>query len=164
MGKLWTSRNKGKKKSSPTLKGKKITEESREKIERGYLGIPKGLGSLGCVARPSWDWDSSRGHAQKHKEWGQICPISHPIMQKKIRRLRNQQPINNGLVPRGIQEVNHEGRWLGIFQPDRKESAHWGKMTKRKAAKRWNLEVLEKERSKVNLLGPPRMGKSVRGF
>ena len=46
MGKLWTSWNKGKKKSSPTLKGKKITEEPREKTEPGYLGIPRvGLGS-----------------------------------------------------------------------------------------------------------------------
>ena len=44
-----------------------------------------------------------------------------------------------------------------------------GKMTKRKVAKkvdlkRWNLEVLEKERSKVSPLGPLKTGKSARGF
>ena len=51
MGKLWTSRNKGKKRFNPVLKGKKIAKEPREKIELGYLGIPRGLGSSGCVAR-----------------------------------------------------------------------------------------------------------------
>ena len=37
-------------------------------------------------------------------------------------------------------------------------------MTKRKAAKRWNLEVLEKERSKVNLLGPPEWESQLEAF
>ena len=64
--------------------------------------------------------------------------------------------------------MEHEGRWLGIFQPNGRESAHLGKMTKGKQPKgilkRWYLEVLEKEISKVNPLGPPRMGKSTRGF
>ena len=65
--------------------------------------------------------------------------------------------------------MDYKGRWLGIFQPNRKESAHLGKMTKRKVAKkvdlkRWNLEVLEKERSKVSPLGPLKTGKSARGF
>ena len=60
--------------------------------------------------------------------------------------------------------MNHEGRWLGVFQPDIKESANLGKMTKGNATKRWNLEVLEKERSKVSLLGPPRMESQLRAF
>jgi len=55
MGKLWTSRNKGKKKSGPALKGKKITREPGEKTGPGYLGIPRSLGSSGCEARPGWD-------------------------------------------------------------------------------------------------------------
>ena len=43
--------------------------------------------------------------------------------------------MNRGLVePR---KIDHEGRRLRIFQLDRKESAYLGKMTKRKAAKRW---------------------------
>ena len=60
--------------------------------------------------------------------------------------------------------MDHEGRWLGIFQIDGRESAHLGKITKRKEAKRWYLEILEKERSKVSLLGPLRTGKLAGGF
>ena len=65
--------------------------------------------------------------------------------------------------------MDHEGRRLRIFQPDRKESAHLGKMTKGRTnqkvdLKRWNLEVLEKEGSKVSPLGPPRIGKSAKDF
>ena len=52
MGKLWISRNKRKKKSSPAPKGKKIVEELGEKIELGYLRIPMSLGSSGYVVRP----------------------------------------------------------------------------------------------------------------
>ena len=36
-------------------KGKKIAEESEEKIEPGYLGIPKSLGFSGYAARLGWD-------------------------------------------------------------------------------------------------------------
>ena len=35
--------------------------------------------------------------------------------------------------------MDYEGRWLGIFQPDRRESAHLEKMTKDKAAKKMGL-------------------------
>ena len=49
------SQNKGKKKSSPALKDKKIIKEAKEKIEQGNLGIPKSLASSGCAARPCWD-------------------------------------------------------------------------------------------------------------
>ena len=52
MGKFWISRNKGKKKFSPAPKGKKIAEKFGEKIELGYLGIPKSLGFSGYAARP----------------------------------------------------------------------------------------------------------------
>ena len=89
---------------------------------------------------------------------------------KWIRKHGNQQLISKDLVSQRIQKKNHEGRWLGIFQSGRKKSAHLGKMTKRKTTKRWvwkkkwNLEVLEKERTKVSLLGRPIMGKSARGF
>ena len=55
MGKLSTSQNKEKKKSSLALKGKKIDEELGVKIELGYLGIPRSLGSSGYAARPGWD-------------------------------------------------------------------------------------------------------------
>ena len=37
------------------------------------------------------------------------------------------------------KEMDREGRWLGIFQPDRRESAHLEKMTKDKAAKKMGL-------------------------
>ena len=36
-------------------KGKKIVEEPEEKIEPGYLGIPKSLGFSGYAARLGWD-------------------------------------------------------------------------------------------------------------
>ena len=35
--------------------------------------------------------------------------------------------------------MDHEGRWLGIFQLDRRESAHLEKMTKDKVAKKMGL-------------------------
>jgi len=46
MGKLWTSRNKGKKKSSPALKGKKITGEPKEKY---WTNIPRDSQELGIL-------------------------------------------------------------------------------------------------------------------
>ena len=46
---------KGKKKSSPTLEGKKITGEPGKKTGPRYLEIPKSLGSLECAVRPGWD-------------------------------------------------------------------------------------------------------------
>ena len=60
--------------------------------------------------------------------------------------------------------MDHEGRWLVIFLPDGRESAHLRKMIKMKEAKMWYLEILEKERSKVSLLGPLRIGKPAGGF
>ena len=55
--------------------------------------------------------------------------------------------------------MDHEGRWLGIFKPDGRESPHLGKNDKMESSqkvglKRWYLEVSEKEISKVRLLGP----------
>ena len=63
--------------------------------------------------------------------------------------------------------MDHVGRWLEIFQPDRRESAHLEKMTKssqKSGFQKWYLEVLGKEILEVNLLGPPRIGKSARNF
>jgi len=39
--------------------------------------------------------------------------------------------------------MDYKGRWLGIFQPDRNESAQLGKMTKRKATKRCATNVAD---------------------
>ena len=38
------------------------------------------------------------------------------------------------------KKVNHEGRWLEIFQPDREESTHLEKMKKGEAAKKVGLK------------------------
>ena len=38
------------------------------------------------------------------------------------------------------KKVDHEGRWLGIFQPDKEESAHLEKMTNGEAAKKVGLK------------------------
>jgi len=37
--------------------------------------------------------------------------------------------------------VNHEGRWLGIFQLDKEEYTHLEKMTKGEAAKRVGMKM-----------------------
>ena len=44
---FWTSRNKGKKKSSPALKGKKIARELKEKYWTRILRDSQELGILG---------------------------------------------------------------------------------------------------------------------
>jgi len=36
--------------------------------------------------------------------------------------------------------MDHEGKWLGIFHPDRREFAHLEKITKGKAAKKVDLK------------------------
>ena len=53
-GKLWALRNKEKRSSDQPLK-EKIAGEPREKIEPGYLGIPKSLGSSGYAVGPGWE-------------------------------------------------------------------------------------------------------------
>ena len=64
--------------------------------------------------------------------------------------------------------MNYEGRWLGIFQPDRREFAILGKMTKGKlpkvGLKRWNLKAVGKERLEISSLGPLRTRKPAKGF
>ena len=67
------------------------------------------------------------------------------------------------------KKMHHEGRRLGVFQLDIKESAHLGKRTKGKVAKMWVwkgwcLEALGKERLEVSPLGPPKTGKSARSL
>jgi len=49
-------------------------------------------------------------------------------MKKEVRYLRK------------CRKVNHEGRWMRIFQLDREESTHLEKMTKGEAAKRVGLK------------------------
>ena len=39
------------------------------------------------------------------------------------------------------RKVDHEGRWLGIFQPNREESAYLEKMTKGEATKNVGLKM-----------------------
>ena len=61
-----------------------------------------------------------------------------------------------------------EGGW-GSFYLVKRESAYLGKNDKGESSqkvglKKWNLEVLKKERSKASPLGFPRMGKSTKGF
>ena len=51
--------------------------------------------------------------------------------------------------------MNHEGRWLGIFQPDKEESAYLKKKTKDKAAKRGFSKSLSKSLEKKKLKVSP---------
>ena len=58
---------------------------------------------------------------------------------------------------------------MGNFQPGRKELAHLGKMKKKRKKPKGGSEkiepkALEKEKTKVSLLGSPRTRKSARGF
>ena len=49
--------------------------------------------------------------------------------------------MNKGLVPRGTQKEEHEGKVVGkTFNLAEMESAHLGKMTKGKVAKKLNLK------------------------
>ena len=48
--------------------------------------------------------------------------------------------MKKGLVPREPRKMDHEGRWLRIFQPDREEFAHLEKMTKGEIAKKVSLK------------------------
>ena len=78
--------------------------------------------------------------------------------------------MNKGLVPRGNQK---EEPWREVarktFNLARMESAHSGKMTKGKTAKKlslkmWDLEALKEERLEVSSLKTPQNGKSARNF
>ena len=51
--------------------------------------------------------------------------------------------------------MDHEGRWLGIFQFDREKSAHLEKMTKSKAAKKWVWKVVFRSFGKRRIGGQP---------
>ena len=63
--------------------------------------------------------------------------------------------------------MNHEGRWLEIFQLDRGNLPIWRKKTKTDAAKRGSekayLEALEKE-IKSQTSRPPKRGRSAGDF
>ena len=57
-------------------------------------------------------------------------------MQKKAEKLGTNISWKRVWYLREPNEMDHEGRWLGIFQPGRKESANLEKMTKGKADKK----------------------------
>ena len=78
--------------------------------------------------------------------------------------------MNKGLVPRGTQKEEPRKEVVGkIFNLAEMKSAHSGKMTKGKVAKklnlkRWGVEALKEERLEVSSLGTPQNGKSARDF
>ena len=59
------------------------------------------------------------------------------MMQKKAEDLWTSASWKNVWYLEEPREMDHEGRWLGIFQLDRKEFAYLEKMTKGKVAKKW---------------------------
>ena len=88
--------------------------------------------------------------------------MSHqpPNDAKKGKGLGNQHFMEKKVwYLREPKEMDDEGKWLGIFQLDRKESADLEKMTKSKATKSGSqkqyLEVLGKEELEVNPLDLP---------
>ena len=78
--------------------------------------------------------------------------------------------MNKGLVPQGTQKEEPRREVVGkIFNLVEMESAHLGKMTKRKVAKklnlkRWGVDALKEERFEVSSLGTPQNRKSARSF
>ena len=79
------------------------------------------------------------------------------------KRLMTQESIFHEKEVRYLGErkkMNHEGRWLGIFQLDREESTHLEKMTKCEATKKVGLKMsiqqLQEERIESQPLGPPK--------
>ena len=76
--------------------------------------------------------------------------------------------MNKGLVLWGTQKEEPRREVVGKTFAEM-ESAHLGKMTKGKVAKklnlkRWGVKALKEERLEVSSLGTPQNGKSVRGF
>ena len=82
-------------------------------------------------------------------------------MQKGIKKLRDQQLMNKGLVPRATQKKEPWREVVGkTFNLAKMESAHSRKMTKWKVAKklnlkRWGVEALKEERLEVSSLRTP---------
>ena len=77
--------------------------------------------------------------------------------------------MSKGLVPQETQEEKPPKKVVGDLSAWQKGISSLEKNDKRESSqnvglKKWNLKVLEKERPKVSLLGPPRTGKLVRGF
>ena len=70
----------------------------------GYLGTVGSSGSSGHATKTGLDLDSLKGVQRNTRNENRYVPISHPMMQKEIRRLGNQQFMNKGLVPRATQK------------------------------------------------------------
>ena len=135
MGKLWALWNKEKRKPNPALKRENCWGTQKESWTR-ILGDSQRPGILGICRRRLAGIEIAREYAHEHKEQGWICPISHSVMQKKADELRISTSWKKAWYLRDRREMDHEGRWLGTFQPNREESAHLEKMTKGKA-KKW---------------------------
>ena len=72
--------------------------------------------------------------------------------------------MSKGLIPWGTQEEKPPRKVAGDLSAWQKVISSLGKNDKREISqkvglKKWNLEALEKERTKVSLLGPPQNGK-----
>jgi len=88
------------------------------------------------------------------------------------RSQRAWEPITHEQEPWYLREPmkkNQKGRRLAIFQSSRKGISSPGKNDKREGSqkvglKKWNLETLEKERTKNQLSRTPQNRKSASGF
>ena len=68
-----------------------------------------------------------------------------------------------------LRKKNHEGRWLRIFQPGKKEAAHLEKMTKGKSNQKGRPEKVKsrslgKRKNKGQPFRTPKKGKSAGVF
>lgn len=77
------------------LKDKKIPGEPRKITWPGHLGTPRSLGSpepgiLGTCNRARFGLRQIKGVPRNTRNKRRYVPISHPMMQKRIRRLGDQ--------------------------------------------------------------------------
>ena len=103
MDKLWNPWNEGKKKSS-TRQGQKIVRETSSENWAMILGDCQKLKILGTWSKARVGLRQFKGVPRNTRNENRYVPISRPMMQKGIKKLRNQQFMNKRLVPQGTQK------------------------------------------------------------
>ena len=141
MSKLWALENKWKGKRKFNLAFvRKISWGAQKRTRPRYLGTPRKLGSSGNVERDQLRLGQLKGACSWTKETKIGMSHQPPMVQKKADDLEINTSWKEVWYLGEHRKVDHEGRWLGIFQPDREESAHLEKMTKSEAAKKVGLK------------------------
>ena len=111
--------------------------KSSERTGQGSLEVTRGSGSSGRAAQLKWDWDSSKGVPRNTRNEEQICPSQAPSgaakNQKAWRVTIHEQKTG---TPGNPEWRIIKGSGWKTFNPAEKGSAHLGKMTTRRTAKK----------------------------